>query len=383
MNQLQPEGAYQTLVAAKRLEQMGRSIIHLEIGESDFPTPTPISEAGIRAISAGKTRYTSASGLDELKKLIAQQTSCRTGRDISENQVVIGPGAKPFLFMSSLAIVRPGDEVIYPSPGFPTYEAMIRAAGGTPIAAGIDASKDFALPSDTIRQRLTPRTRMIILNSPSNPTGAVISAAELQAIASLAVKNDLWVLSDEIYRELIYTDREYDSILSCDGMEERTIVVDGFSKSHSMTGWRLGYGVMPQPLADKVTLLLVHSVGCTAEFTQLAGITALASGDPECKAMRDTYRHRRNFVVERLNQMKGIRCQIPDGAFYVFPNIQGLNRSSQTVADELLHEAGVAVLPGTAFGKDGEGYIRLCFANSKENLEIGLDRIESWVKQLS
>ena len=383
VNHLQPEGAYQTLVAARRLEQMGRSIIHLEIGEPDFPTPTPISKAGIRAISEGKTRYTSASGLDELKKLIAQQTSSRTGKDISEDQVVIGPGAKPFLFMTSLAIVRPGDEVIYPSPGFPSYEAMIRTAGGTPVPATLDASNHFALTSDTIRRRLTPRTRMIILNSPSNPTGAVISGAELQAIASLAVKNDLWVLSDEIYRELTYTDREYDSILSCDGMEERTIVVDGFSKSYAMTGWRLGYGVMPQPLADKVTLLLVHSVGCTAEFTQLAGITALEAGNHDCKAMRDTYRQRRDLVVDRLNQMEGIRCQSPDGAFYVFPNIQGLNRSSQTVADELLNEAGVAVLPGTAFGKDGEGYIRLCFANSKENLELALDRIENWVKQLS
>ncbi|MGC6442438.1 MAG: pyridoxal phosphate-dependent aminotransferase [Rubripirellula sp.] len=381
VNDLQPEGAYRTLAAAQQLESQGRSIIHLEIGEPDFPTPAIIAQHGIESIQRGKTRYTPAAGIPQLRQTIAEQTATRLGIEINANNVVVGPGAKPLLFLPTLALISAGDEVIYPDPGFPTYEAMIRVAGGTPIPYPIDLHQNLASPIDSIRQRITPRSRLIVINSPSNPTGLVLEPKQLEAIASIAIEHDLWVISDEIYRNLTYPPCQHHSILRLPGMQERTIHVDGFSKSHAMTGWRLGYGIMPSALAEKVGLLMVHSVGCTAEFTQHAGLVASECCGEQSLAMRDIYQSRRDLIVQRLNQIDGVHCETPSGAFYVFPNVSSFGRSSQSIADDLLHDAGVAVLPGTAFGAAGEGYLRLCYANSDENLHEAMDRIATWFKQ--
>ncbi|MCH1496920.1 MAG: pyridoxal phosphate-dependent aminotransferase [Rubripirellula sp.] len=381
VNDLQPEGAYRTLAAAQQLESQGRSIIHLEIGEPDFATPAIIAQHGIESIQRGKTHYTPAAGIPQLRQRIAEQNAARLGIELNANNVVVGPGAKPLLFLPTLALISAGDEVIYPDPGFPSYGAMIRVAGGTPIPYPIDLRQNLASPIDSIQQRITPRSRLIVINSPSNPTGLILEPKQLEAIASIAIEHDLWVISDEIYRNLTYPPCQHHSILSLPGMKERTILVDGFSKSHAMTGWRLGYGIMPSALAEKVGLLMVHSVGCTAEFTQHAGLAALECCDEQSLAMRDIYQSRRDLIVQRLNQIDGVDCETPSGAFYVFPNVSSLGRSSQLIADALLHEAGVAVLPGTAFGAAGEGYLRLCYANSDENLHEAMDRMATWFGQ--
>ncbi len=378
---LEPEGAYRTLAAAQQLESQGRQIIHLEIGEPDFQTPSMIAERGIESIRQGKTRYTPAAGLAELRQTIAEQTGTRLGLKITADQVVIGPGAKPLLFLPTLALISSGDEVIYPDPGFPSYEAMIRVSGGTPVPCRMDSNQNFSSHLETIEQRITPRTRMIVINSPCNPTGTVLNLKQLEAIASIAIEHDLWVISDEIYRNLTYPPVQHHSMLCIPEMQERTILVDGFSKSHAMTGWRLGYGIMPSGLAEKVGLLMVHSVGCTAEFTQHAGLAALHCCEEQSIAMRDIYQSRRDLIVQRLNQIDGIHCETPSGAFYVFPDVSFLGRSSQSIADALLHDVGVAVLPGTAFGAAGEGYLRLCYANHHDNLHQAMDRIEAWFQQ--
>ena len=380
VSELEVEGAFRTLSEARKLEQEGHSIIHLEIGEPDFPTPDAIAARGVQAIREGQTRYTPAAGLPLLREQIAEKVSQDRGVMVSSDEVVVGPGAKPLLLLPTLTVVGEGDEVIYPNPGFPTYEAMIRIAGGEPVPAPVSDANHFQLQPDRLEECITEDTRMIVINSPSNPTGAVLSERELKSIASVAIKHDLWVMSDEIYRQMTFPPRQHLSLLSFDGMKERTIVVDGFSKSNAMTGWRLGYGVMPQQLAEKVSLLLVHSIGCTAEFTQLAGIKALEMGEESSIAMRDAYQARRDLLVKRLNEIPEFECEMPDGAFYAFPDISRMGRSSQSVADALLHEAGVAVLPGTAFGQKGEGFLRLCYANSIENLNLAMDRISHWVQ---
>lgn len=378
---LAPEGAYHMLGRAQALEAAGRQIIHLEIGQPDGSTFENISKAGIQAIQQGHTRYTPSAGILALRQAIAEDASKRIGVRFNAKQVTVGPGAKPALFFPTLALVNPGDEVIYPDPGFPTYAAMIEVAGGVPMPVPLSEEDDFSFDLQAFDRALSPRTRMIILNSPSNPTGGVMPLSALEHIAASARERDIWVLSDEIYSRLVYGDPA-PSIASLPGMQERTIICDGFSKTYAMTGWRLGYGIMPEALAERVELLMTHSVGCTAGFTQIAGIEALEGPQDQVKKVVAEYRRRRDAVVAGLNAIPGVSCRTPQGAFYVFPNIKSLGKSSSWLANYLLEDAGVALLPGTAFGKYGEGYLRLCFANSLENLEKALDKISLALSKL-
>ncbi len=378
---LAPEGAYHMLARAQALEAAGRTIIHLEIGQPDVPTFEHIRQAGVCAIEQGYTRYTPSAGIPALRKAIAEEAGQRRGISFQPGQVVIGPGAKPALFFPTLALVRDGDEVIYPDPGFPTYQAMIEVAGGKPVPVPLCEEDDFSFDLAAFDRLVNARTRLVILNSPSNPTGGVMSLTALEHIAQAARKFNFWVLSDEIYARLIY-DTPAPSIAALEGMSERTVICDGFSKTYAMTGWRLGYGIMPEALAERVELLLTHSVGCTASFTQMAGLAALQGPQAPVEAVVTEYRKRRDMLVNGLNAIPGIRCRLPQGAFYVFPNIQGLGKPSTWMADYLLEEAGVAVLPGTAFGPNGQGYLRLCFANSMENIEQALENIETAVTKI-
>ncbi len=379
---LEPEGAYHMLARAQALEAQGRRIIHLEIGQPDGPTFEHIVEAGIQALRNGRTRYTPAAGIRPLREAIAEQAGRQRGVSISPAQVVVGPGAKPALFFSTLALVRPGDEVIYSDPGFPTYEAMIGVAGGRPVAVPLLEASDFSFDLDAFDAALSPRTRLVIINSPGNPTGGVMSAAALEHIAAAAQRYDFWVLSDEIYARFAYEGGTVPSIAALPGMAERTIICDGFSKTYAMTGWRLGYGIMPEPLAERVALLLNHSVGCTADFTQWAGLAAIRGPQDVVEAVVAEYRRRRDVLVAGLNAIPGIRCRVPQGAFYAFPNVTAFGKSSVWLADYLLEEAGVALLPGTAFGKYGEGYLRLCFANSIPALEEAVERMADALARL-
>ncbi len=371
---LQPEGAYRVLAQAQALEAAGREIIHLEIGQPDVPTFENISQAGIQAIQEGYTRYTPSAGIRPLREAVAGDASRRIGVRFTPEQVVIGPGAKPALFFPTLALIRPGDEVIYPDPGFPTYRAMIEVAGGVPVPVPLSEEQDFSFDLDQFDRLLSERTRMIVINSPGNPTGGVIAPSALEHIAAVAHERDIWLLSDEIYSRLVY-ETPAPSIASLPGMAERTIICDGFSKTYAMTGWRLGYGIMPAALAERVELLLTHSVGCTASFTQVAGLEALTGPQDEAESVVAEYRRRRDALVSGLNDIPGIRCRTPQGAFYAFPNVASYGRSSAWLAEYLLEEAGVALLPGTSFGKYGEGYLRLCFANSMENILRALEQI--------
>jgi aspartate aminotransferase len=379
---LRQEGAYEVLAKANALEEQGRDIIHLEIGQPDFGTFPNIAMAGIKAISEGKTRYNPSSGLHELRYAIARDISYRRGIQLQPEEVVIGPGAKPFLFFPTLALVEPGDEVLYPNPGFPTYEAMIRVTGAKPVEMRLLEERGFAIDIDAIKRSLTDRTRLIVLNSPGNPTGGVISRCDLEKIASIARDHDCWILSDEINSRLVYGDAGHVSIASLPGMKQRTIIVDGFSKTYAMTGWRLGYGVMPADLAERVGLLLTHSIGCTATFTQYAGIEALTGPQEQVEVGRAIFEKRRDLMVDGLREIPGVRCQRPDGAFYVFPNVKAFRKPVDELADYLLEEAGVALLPGTAFGARGEGYLRLCYANSLANIENALERLRKAFKKL-
>lgn len=371
---LAPEGAYHMLARAQALEAAGKKIIHLEIGQPDFPTFENIVDAGIQSIRDGFTRYTPTAGIKPLREAIALQSSQRKGLPVKASQVVVGPGAKPALFFPTLALVRSGDEVIYPDPGFPTYPAMIEVAGGKPVPVPLREEADFSFDLQAFDRAVSPRTRLVILNSPSNPTGGVMPLVALQHIADAAVEHDFWVLSDEIYDQLVY-EAPAPSIAALPGMAERTVICDGFSKAYAMTGWRLGFGIMPEALAERVELLLTHSIGCTASFTQVAGVEALHGPQDEVHRVVAEYRRRRDMLVAGLNQIPGITCRLPQGAFYVFPNITRLGKSSDWLADYLLTEAGVAVLPGTSFGANGEGYLRLCFANSMPNLQLALGQM--------
>ena len=385
---LQEEGAYAVLARAQALEAQGRKIIHFEIGQPDFETFPHISLAGMRAIANGQTRYNPPAGLPALRQALAAEAGQRRGISISPEQVVIGPGAKPGLFFPTLALVEPGDEVLYPDPGFPTYPAMIGVAGGVPIPVPLREENQFSFDLQAFDQLLSPRTKLIILNSPANPTGGVIPLADLQHIAAAAQKHDCWVLSDEIYAHLAYDGLSVPSIASLPGMAERTIIVDGFSKTYAMTGWRLGYMVMPAALAQRVELLLTHSIGCTATFTQVAGLAALSGPQQPVEAVVAEYQRRRDRMVAGLNAIPGIRCQSPQGAFYVFPNITGLGlrphgrTPSRHLARRLLDEAGVAVLPGDDFGPHGAGYLRLCYATSLDVIEEGLEKIAQFIANL-
>jgi aspartate aminotransferase len=379
---LMPEGAYYMLAKAQALEAAGKNIIHLELGQPDAPTFANVAQAGIRAIQAGHTRYTPSAGMKSLRQALALDAGKRRGLNFTEDQVIIGPGAKPFLFFPTLALIRPGDEVIYPDPGFPTYKAMIEVAGGVPVPVPLREENDFSFDLDIFDKLVSPRTRMVIINSPSNPTGGVMPKTSLEHIAASAIQHDFWVLSDEIYARLVY-DTPALSIAILPGMVERTIICDGFSKTYAMTGWRLGYGIMPAPLAERVELLLTHSIGCTASFTQIAGLEAIQGPQDLVETVVAEYRRRRDVLVEGLNRLPGVHCQKPQGAFYVFPNIKKLGQSSDFIAEYILEQTGVALLPGTSFGQFGEGYLRLCFANSMENIQDALERMQVALSKLS
>jgi len=379
---LRAEGAYYMLARAQALEAEGRRIIHLEIGQPDGPTFENIVEAGVRALRQGRTRYTPAAGIRPLRQAIAEQAGRQRGMTIRPTQVVVGPGAKPALFFPTLALVQPGDEVIYPDPGFPTYEAMIRVAGGVPVPVPLREENDFSFDLDAFDAALSDRTRLVVINSPGNPTGGVMPLSVLEHIAAAAQRRDFWVLSDEIYARLIYDADSVPSIAALPGMAERTIICDGFSKTYAMTGWRLGYGIMPEALAERVELLLNHAVGCTADFTQWAGLEALTGPQEAAAAVVAEYRRRRDVLIAGLNAIPGVRCRTPQGAFYAFPNVSSFGKPSDWLADYLLEEAGVALLPGTAFGRYGEGYLRLCFANSLAALQEAVERIADALARL-
>ena len=374
-NYLKAEGAYEVLARAQALESQGKEIIHLEIGQPDFDTFSNISLAGMRAISNGRTRYTPPAGVPALRKAIAEDAGKRRGVNISPEQVTVSPGGKPNIFFPTLALVGPGDEVIYPNPGFPTYEAMIGVAGGVPVPVPLIEENNFSFDLDAFDKLVNERTRLIIINSPGNPTGGVIPKADLEHIAKAAQRYDAWVLSDEIYARILYDGEDAPSIYALPGMAERTVIMDGFSKTYAMTGWRLGYGIMPEELARRIGLLLTHSVGSTAEFTQYAGIEALRGPQEQVDRVVAEYQHRRDVIVDGLNSLPGVTCLKPQGAFYVFPNIKALEKSSSEVANWMLEEAGVALLPGSAFGAYGEGYLRLSYANSIKNIQLAIERM--------
>jgi len=379
---LQAEGAYAVLARAQALEAQGRKIVHLEIGQPDFPTPVNVSEAGITAIRLGKTKYTPPAGMPQFRAMIADHAGRPRGVRIDPAQVVVGCGSKPGLFFPTLALVAPGDEVLYPDPGFPTYEAMIRVAGGIPVPIPLWEEKAFSFDLDVFDAKISNRTKLIVLNSPGNPTGGVIPLEDLEHIAKKARQHKCWVLSDEIYTQLVYDGMKAHSIAEVDGMPERTVIVDGFSKTYSMTGWRLGYMIAPITLAKRLELLITHATGCTATFTQYAGMEALSGPQDFVAEMCAEYQHRRDRMLELVNAIPGVHAQKPQGAFYVFPNVKSYGLSSKEIASRLIDEAGVAVLAGTDFGAGGEGYIRLVYAVSMEVIEEGLEKIAGWFRSL-
>jgi aspartate/methionine/tyrosine aminotransferase len=380
MSRLGTESAFEVLVRARELEARGKEVIHLEIGEPDFPTAPHIIEAAARALRDGWTHYGPPAGLPQLRQAVAEDVGRRRGIQVDPAEVVITPGGKPIMFFTILALVDRDDEVLYPNPGFPIYESMIHFVGGRLVPYALREEREFDVDVGEIIDKITERTRLIILNSPHNPTGGVLSRASVASLAGALAGRDIFVLSDEIYNRLIY-EGEHVSITQFPGMKERTIILDGFSKTYAMTGWRLGYGVMRPELARQVALLMTNSNSCTAGFTQIAGVEALR-GDQACvDQMREEFRRRRDVIVEGLSRIPGFHCPMPRGAFYVFPNIAGTKRTSRALAEPLLNEAGVACLAGTAFGSWGEGFLRFSYANSVENIQKALERIEGWVRK--
>ncbi|MGB9661874.1 MAG: pyridoxal phosphate-dependent aminotransferase [Moorellaceae bacterium] len=382
MFDLGTETAFEVLAKAKAMEAQGKEVVHLEIGEPDFDTPRNIIEAAVKALNSGYTHYTPAPGLMEVRQAIAEYATRQKGVPYSAEEVVVVPGGKPIMFFSILALVNPGEEVIYPNPGFPIYESVIKFVGGHPVPIPLREEKDFRLDVEELARLITPRTKMLILNSPANPTGGVLTREDVERIAELVRGKNIIVLSDEIYDRIVYDGARPVSIASLSGMKDQTIILDGFSKTYAMTGWRLGYGLMPKDLAARIAQLMVNSNSCTAAFTQIAGIEALTGPQEAVEAMVAEFRRRRDIIVEGLNSIPGITCKKPKGAFYVFPNVRSFGRPSKQIADFLLEEAGVAVLGGTAFGEYGEGYLRLSYANSVENIQKALNRIEDALKKL-
>lgn len=369
------ETAFETLAKAKELERQGKSIVHLEIGEPDFDTPEHIRDAAKQALDDGFTHYGASAGQIELREAIAKHQTERQGYDVSADSVIVTPGGKPVMFFTIMALVEQGVEVIYPNPGFPIYESMINYMGGIAVPMQLNEESGYNADIDNLRSLITPRTKLIIINSPNNPCGSVIPESDLEKIAEMAVENDLVVLADEIYKDMYYGDQEHVSITKFPGMRERTVILDGFSKSYAMTGWRLGYGVFPDFLVEPVTRLMTNSVSCTSVFSQMAAIAALEGPQDSVAAMMEEFTKRRDLVVEGLNSLPGITCPVPKGAFYAFPNIRATGMSSQEFANKALYEAGVALLAGTAFGAFGDGYIRISFANSQENLLEAIERL--------
>ena len=381
IGRLGTESAFDVLGKARALERQGRDIIHLEIGEPDFATPPHIVAAAKKALDDGYTHYGPTPGLPELREAIARHVSETRGIPVQPDQVVVTPGAKPIMFFTILALVNPGDEVILPDPGFPIYASVVRFAGGVPVPIPLMEQRDFGFDLDEFERRAGPQTKLIILNSPQNPTGGVLSPTDLRRIAAVAQRHRIPILSDEVYRRFSYSESPH-SIASLPGMADLTILLDGFSKAYAMTGWRLGYGVMPVPLAEAVSRLMVNSNSCTASFTQVAGVAALEGDQRDSLAMVEAFRRRRDLVVAGLNAIPGVSCRTPAGAFYAFPNVTAFGRPAQVIADHLLQDVGVAVLAGTGFGQYGEGYLRLSYAASETRLSQALDRMATSLARL-
>jgi len=381
METLGTETAFEVLAKAKALEKQGKDVVHLEIGEPDFDTPKNIKEAAVKALNAGYTHYGPSAGVPELREAIAQYISKTRKIKADSDEVVVTPGAKPIMFFAILAWVNPGEEVLYPNPGFPIYESVVNFVGAKPVPIPLKEENDFRLDPEYVKEKITKKTKMIILNSPENPTGGVLTKEDLKVIADcIAKRDDVIVLSDEVYSRIIY-EGEHESIGSLPGMKEKTIILDGFSKTYAMTGWRLGYGAMRKDLAQKVAQLMTNSNSCTCTFTQMAGIEALKGPQNEVEKMVAEFKKRREVIVSGLNKIEGITCKKPRGAFYVFPNISGTGMDCRKLGDYLLNEAGVAVLSGTSFGKYGEGHLRISFANSIENIKKALERISKALKK--
>jgi aspartate/methionine/tyrosine aminotransferase len=380
MSRLGTETAFEVLVRARALEAQGKEIIHLEIGEPDFSTPAHIVEAAVRALRDGWTHYGPSAGLPQLREAVAEYTAAYAGIPVDPSEVVITPGGKPIMFFVILALVQRGDEVLYPNPGFPIYESMINFVGGKAVPYELREDQNFDVDVEEIIDKITDHTRLLILNSPQNPTGGVISREGLNALADKLVGREIAVLSDEIYHRLIY-EGEHSSIAQLPGMKDWTIILNGFSKTFAMTGWRMGWGVMRPDLAKWVGQLMTNCNSCTASFSQIAGVEALRGDQSSVAVMREEFRRRRGVIVEGLNGIPGFSCRQPHGAFYVFPNIKETKWNSGKLADAILKEAGVACLAGTAFGAWGEGYLRFSFANSVENIRKALDWIGDWAKK--
>jgi len=380
MATLGTETAFEVLARARELERRGKSIVHLEIGEPDFDTPAHIKEAAIKALREGYTHYTPSAGMLEAREAVAEHVEATRKVPVDPGEVVITPGSKPIMFFAILALVNPGDEVVYPNPGYPIYESVTRFAGGVPKPLILREEGGFRIDPDELQRAVSARTRLIILNSPHNPCGSALGRDDLSVIAEVARRHDAFVLADEIYWQIMY-DTPHHSILSLPGMKSRTILLDGFSKAYAMTGWRLGYGVMPAALAARVAQLMVNSNSCAAAFTQLAGIAALRGPRQPVEAMVAEFRRRRDVIVKGLNEIDGMSCLVPSGAFYAFPNTRRVDPDSKHLADFLLNEAGVACLSGTAFGDAGQGYLRFSYANSVENITEGLNRVREALKR--
>lgn len=382
VSNLGTEKAFEVLSKCKELEAQGKDIVHLQIGEPDFDTPDNIIDAGIIALKNGYTHYTPNVGLKEAREAIVQYTWEHKKIRTNVNEVVVVPGGKPIMFFTILALVNPGDEVIYPNPGYPIYESLIRFVGGIPVPMPLVEANGFRVDVDDLKAKINPKTKMIIINSPANPTGGVLSPADLRVISELVHDKDIFILSDEIYSR-IYYDEPPVSIATFPGMKDKTIILDGFSKTYAMTGWRLGYGIMHPEIAKKMDRLMANSTSNTAAFTQIAGIEALRGPQHDVDSMIGQFRKRRDYLVQRLNSIDGFSCHEPKGAFYVFPNIEATGMKSEDLADYLLKEANVAVLDGVSFGEFGENHIRLSYATSMDNLREALDRIELAMKKLA
>jgi aspartate/methionine/tyrosine aminotransferase len=377
MSRLGTETAFEVLVKARALEAQGKNIVHLEIGEPDFDTPKNIVEAAKTALDKGFTHYGPSAGLVPAREAIANYVmKTRPGFQCTVDEVVITPGAKPIMFYAILATVDEGDEVIYPNPGFPIYESMINFVGGKPVPLRLREDREFRFDIEDLKALITPKTKMLIVNTPQNPTGGILTKEDIEAISKLAIEHNFIVFSDEIYSRVVYGDFQHFSFLQVPGMKERTIMLDGFSKTYAMTGWRLGYGVMPKDIAALVSKLQTNCASCTSSFTQMAGIEALTGPQESVNEMVAEFQRRRDAIVDGLNSIPGFRCLRPHGAFYVFPNIEGTGMKSQEIADYLLYEGGVACLSGTAFGQYGEGFIRFSYATSIENINEAIARVK-------
>jgi aspartate aminotransferase len=381
MSHLGTETAFEVLARAKQLEKEGKEIVHLEIGEPDFNTPQNITEAAIEALKEGYTHYGPSAGLPELREVIARYISDTRKILVDPEEVVVTPGGKPIMFFSILALVDEGDEVIYPNPGFPIYESVIEFLGANPVPIMLREENDFRLDVTELKQLVTSKTKLIIINSPQNPTGGILTLEDLKAIADIAISNNIYILSDEIYSRIIYEGKHH-SIASLPDMKERTIILDGLSKTYAMTGWRIGYGVMNKNLAPHIARLMTNSNSCTASFTQRASIEAIAGDQSEVDKMVKEFKRRRDVIVKGLCDIPKLSCPTPKGAFYVFPNVKKIGWDTKKLADAILAEAGVAVLSGTAFGKFGEGYLRISYANSVENINKALERIRKFLAKL-